>query len=192
MLPMFSDLVRPAARLSLPHCSLASHSPCPVPQVQSGVVAYHEFRETAASTRPPQLQIYDICLQLYGARHKWMLFTDADEFVILKQQPDLPSFMRGYEGHAALVMNWQVCLAYAAATAAAAAAVSVARPAAAVGLLAQLPSMLGCRHTGMCELVCKHSTATRRHTSALRHAGHEAADRQTLCCARVLHTRIVC
>lgn len=72
------------------------------------MVAYHELQETASDTRPPQLQIYDLCLQKYGANHTWMLFTDADEFVVVKQGGTLPVLLHAYEEHAALVLNWQV------------------------------------------------------------------------------------
>ena len=77
-------------------------------QVELAVVAYHELQEEDSDTRPPQLHIYDLSLQQYGANHTWMLFTDADEFVVVKRGGTLPVLLHAYEEHAALVLNWQV------------------------------------------------------------------------------------
>ena len=34
--------------------------------------------------QPPQLWVYDQCLQRWGAKHAWIGFLDADEFLVLR------------------------------------------------------------------------------------------------------------
>ena len=43
----------------------------------------------------PQLYVYDVCLHKFGARHEWVAFIDADEFLVLTGgAPSLPALLR--------------------------------------------------------------------------------------------------
>ena len=52
-----------------------------------------------------QLYAYDHCLRTFGARTFWMGFIDTDEFLVLKTDPDLKEFLRGYEAYAGLAVS---------------------------------------------------------------------------------------
>ena len=80
-----------------------------MPQVKLGLVEYHQLWGNETD-RKPQLFIYDECLRLFSARHTWIAFVDADEFLMLRDHRvgDLPSLLQEYEAYGALVVNWQV------------------------------------------------------------------------------------
>ena len=54
------------------------------------------------------MAVYHECLRI-GQQHPWMGFIDVDEFLIpAPGHVFLPDFLRTFEGHCALVVNWQV------------------------------------------------------------------------------------
>ena len=57
----------------------------------------------------PQLHVYDTCIRRFRARHRWMAFIDADEFVVLRSPlvPDLPALLADFEDFGGLAVNWQ-------------------------------------------------------------------------------------
>ena len=54
----------------------------------------------------PLMSVYSECMEV-GKHHPWMVFIDADEFLVPSPgHVYLPDYMRHFEGHCALIINW--------------------------------------------------------------------------------------
>ncbi len=59
----------------------------------------------------PQLTMYDECMKLFGHRHKWIGFLDADEFLEMKAPYTLHGMLREWEANStvgAFAINWKM------------------------------------------------------------------------------------
>ena len=78
------------------------------PHALTDDVHYQYFNEID-SPKVPQLAVYDYCIQQFAARHRWMAFFDADEFLILLQEPrSLPQLLEAYTDFGGLGVNWRL------------------------------------------------------------------------------------
>mmetsp|Transcript_36307 Transcript_36307/g.65376 ORF Transcript_36307/g.65376 Transcript_36307/m.65376 type:complete len:606 (-) Transcript_36307:298-2115(-) len=51
----------------------------------------------------------DCAREVYNSGHRWIFFTDADEFLVLKKHSNVVSFLLEHDrNHGALSINWQV------------------------------------------------------------------------------------
>ena len=77
------------------------------PLIQKGVVVYSYFTKMLPLNLPFRYSSL-VCLQRFRQLHKWMAFTDIDEFFILKVTPQpsphgaLASFLKDFEGGAGI------------------------------------------------------------------------------------------
>ena len=53
-----------------------------------------------------QSAAYEYCLANYAKETRWMAFIDIDEFVMLKKDSDIRSFLSHYMHYPAILMNW--------------------------------------------------------------------------------------
>ncbi|GAB4816169.1 hypothetical protein N2152v2_003215 [Parachlorella kessleri] len=77
--------------------------------ITEGIVVYTHFTEFQHATDRPQLYAYDRCLQDHGYKHHWMVFIDADEFLIFREGPpvqSLPQLLQAYEEYSGLGVHW--------------------------------------------------------------------------------------
>lgn len=59
---------------------------------KTGLVHY-EFDDAVLpklGTHGPQVALYDRCLKQWGRNHNFIAFIDADEFILLRDAPNLP------------------------------------------------------------------------------------------------------
>ncbi|PSC76003.1 cold-regulated 2 [Micractinium conductrix] len=55
-----------------------------------------------------QIPIYNMCLRRFGARHRWMGFTDSDEFVLLQPGvPSLPALLDRHSEYGGVALRWK-------------------------------------------------------------------------------------
>lgn len=56
----------------------------------------------------PQLHYYNECNRLYGHRHRWIGYLDADEFLEIVDRPgqSMAEFLHDYEAFGAVGINW--------------------------------------------------------------------------------------
>ena len=78
--------------------------------LERGDVHYQYFNTFVnnSQTQSVQIAVYNECLRI-GSHHPWMAFTDVDEYIV--PEPGhyyLPDFMRQFEGHCALAINWRL------------------------------------------------------------------------------------
>ena len=85
------DAQQPCLPARLPACLPAfPRSPLPTPLLLALACAVKPKR----GTHGPQVAIYDLCLQRWGAAHTFMAFIDADEFIMLRDgTPNLPTLV---------------------------------------------------------------------------------------------------
>lgn len=55
-----------------------------------------------------QLDVYNHCLAEHGAKCKWIAFVDADEFIVPKVHPDIPSMLEPFELASGLALCWKM------------------------------------------------------------------------------------
>lgn len=72
----------------------------------------HRHYIPAMHTRHMQHTVYDECIALFGKRHKWMAFFDADEFLeVRRANESIHSILRSLEADpsvGALAVNWKM------------------------------------------------------------------------------------
>lgn len=71
----------------------------------------HRYVHPVLHQRYQQLASYDDCLHLYGHKHKWMAFIDADEFLWVYGNNTLRSLLSQYDDDdsvGAFAVNWQI------------------------------------------------------------------------------------
>lgn len=66
-----------------------------------GYVTYDTMPEV-----PIQFKAYNRCLKEHGARSHWMMFTDIDEFIAVKDHTEFASKLHKYEEHPGLALHW--------------------------------------------------------------------------------------
>lgn len=71
----------------------------------------HRYYHPAFHVRYMQLNLYNECLQLFGHKHKWMAFIDADEFFEVRGNTTLQSILREHDADptiGAFAVNWRI------------------------------------------------------------------------------------
>lgn len=59
--------------------------------------------------KPPQVIAYDECLQVHGRKHKFIAFTDVDEFiVVVDKKKRIPEILQNYENFGGVSLNWMM------------------------------------------------------------------------------------
>lgn len=61
-----------------------------------------------AAYRQGQCDAYADCFQRVEGETYWVAVVDIDEFIVPKETSDIPTFLKEYEEHAAVVIQWQV------------------------------------------------------------------------------------
>jgi len=83
-----------------------------LPLVKSGTVEYTYFKDPPSDSKlNPQIYTYVQCLNKYSTKHRFIAFIDIDEFIVLNHGEGnqyLPDFLRSFENHGALGINWRV------------------------------------------------------------------------------------
>ncbi len=78
----------------------------------SAVVAPYIASGRATLTKYPgrgaQAAMYDHCLRTHGAKTRWMMFCDDDEFLYPVQDISLPKALQSYESYAGLAVCWML------------------------------------------------------------------------------------
>jgi hypothetical protein len=70
-----------------------------------------KYNEIATDVQWMQYAIYDECARLYGSRHTWLVFIDADGFIETKSNESLRSILREFDeidSVGALGVNWRI------------------------------------------------------------------------------------
>jgi hypothetical protein len=70
-----------------------------------------KYNEIPLDTQWMQYAIYNECAKLYGSRHRWLAFIDADEFFETKSNETLPSILKEFDQDdsvGALGVNWRI------------------------------------------------------------------------------------
>jgi hypothetical protein len=70
-----------------------------------------KYNEIPVDTQWMQYAIYNECAKLYGSRHRWLAFIDADEFFETKTNESLRSILKEYDqvdSVGALGVNWRI------------------------------------------------------------------------------------
>ncbi len=70
-----------------------------------------KYNEIPTDTQWMQYAIYNECAKLYGSRHTWLVFIDADEFVETRANESLRSILREFDENdsvGALGVNWRI------------------------------------------------------------------------------------
>ena len=77
-----------------PLCYFGAISVCLVFSAQQAACACVGMQEQGKPWR--QFAIYEVCLERYRHRHRWMAFFDSDEFLMIKDPAvkDLPTFLK--------------------------------------------------------------------------------------------------
>ena len=71
----------------------------------------HRYYHPAVHHRYQQLVSYSECLKLYGDKHKWIAFIDADEYLEVRGNETLRDILRPYDNDTsvgAFAVNWQI------------------------------------------------------------------------------------
>ncbi|KFY00794.1 hypothetical protein V490_01197 [Pseudogymnoascus sp. VKM F-3557] len=71
----------------------------------------HRYYHPALHARYQQLASYNDCLRLFGHKHKWMAFIDADEYLQVHGNETLRDVLKPYDDDAtvgAFAINWQI------------------------------------------------------------------------------------
>ena len=71
--------------------------------LEEGFVTIIDFHNIKPSNQVPA---YEYCLLNYGHESRWMAFIDIDEFIILKQDKDINTFLNRYLKYPSILMNW--------------------------------------------------------------------------------------
>lgn len=75
--------------------------------VKSGLVDYN-FGDFSYLMKP-QIMTYNLCLQNYRKRHRFIGFLDADEFiVIVNKTQKIPDVLRHYEPYGGVALQWKM------------------------------------------------------------------------------------
>lgn len=76
----------------------------------AGTIAPYVARGIATRIDYPgrgvQQAIYQHCLREFGARARWMMFCDDDEFLFPVEDVPLPEIIAGFEGYAGVAVSW--------------------------------------------------------------------------------------
>lgn len=70
-----------------------------------------KYNEIPVDVQWMQYAIYNECLKLYGSRHRWLAFIDADEFFETKSNESLRSILKEFDQNdsvGALGVNWRI------------------------------------------------------------------------------------
>lgn len=70
-----------------------------------------KYNEIPVDTQWMQYAIYDECAKLYGSRHRWLAFIDADEFFETKSNESLHLILKEFDqldSVGALGVNWRI------------------------------------------------------------------------------------
>lgn len=95
------------------HNSTEDISRVVAPFEQAGLLTL--LRPIGDPTYPVQLPVYHHCGDMYGARHDWLAFIDADEMLwlpwvqkdaLLHDEQPLVTLLKEYEAYAGLSVNW--------------------------------------------------------------------------------------
>lgn len=76
--------------------------------VVSGLVDYilTDFHWTK---QRPQIGAYNECLKRYGQLHRFIAFTDADEFIVVVDKTKrIPDVLKDYEKYGGVALNWMM------------------------------------------------------------------------------------
>jgi len=71
--------------------------------IDSGLVEYIYF-----PGKRQQLLAYDDCLEKHRTDSHWIAFIDLDEFIVPLKDSSIPEFLRKFESHAAVEINWLI------------------------------------------------------------------------------------
>ena len=55
-----------------------------------------------------QLEVYNLCIVQYKKKHKWCAFIDCDEFIVLKKHSNINEFLKDYDSHDSIGLNWKM------------------------------------------------------------------------------------
>lgn len=81
------------------------------PYIDSGLVELYDWPVHAEGQKDfndnVQMAIYRKILNEKQNETLWLALIDTDEFLVPKQHPNLPSFLRDYEQYGGVVINWQ-------------------------------------------------------------------------------------
>lgn len=81
------------------------------PYMDSGVVTLIDWPVPStpiAAYRAGQCAAYADCFKKVEGESFWVAVVDIDEFIVPKDRPNLPAFLKEYEQYAAVVIQWQV------------------------------------------------------------------------------------
>ncbi|KFY32418.1 hypothetical protein V493_00210 [Pseudogymnoascus sp. VKM F-4281 (FW-2241)] len=79
--------------------------------VDPKAITHRYYHPATRKHKHQQLIAYDECIALFGKRHKWMAFFDADEFLEVRGKDTLHGMLEELDGDdqiGALAVNWQI------------------------------------------------------------------------------------
>jgi hypothetical protein len=77
--------------------------------VTSGLVDHSVVHFSDTTDDPPQISVYNECLQRYGKQHTFMAFIDVDEFIVVVDgRKKIPDILRRHEHNGGLSLNWML------------------------------------------------------------------------------------
>lgn len=72
--------------------------------IDDGFVEITDFRNKGIC----QLEAYTDCYNKHKNEYDWIAFFDFDEYLVLKKDNDIHSFLKGFEGFQCVKINWMV------------------------------------------------------------------------------------
>ncbi|KFY34957.1 hypothetical protein V494_06332 [Pseudogymnoascus sp. VKM F-4513 (FW-928)] len=79
--------------------------------VDPKAITHRYYHPATRLVKHQQLVAYDECIALFGHKHKWMAFLDADEFLEVRGKDTLHGMLKELDGDdkiGALAVNWQI------------------------------------------------------------------------------------
>ncbi|KFY05491.1 hypothetical protein V491_09114, partial [Pseudogymnoascus sp. VKM F-3775] len=79
--------------------------------VDPKAITHRYYHPATRLFKHQQLVAYDECIALFGHKHKWMAFLDADEFLEVRGEDTLHGMLKELDGDdqiGALAINWQI------------------------------------------------------------------------------------